>query len=195
MFQDSDGGRYTYRHQGNYLCTGIGIQKMVHPESGAGNYFHQVRFPYPYIRLSDLYLMRAEARNAYSGPGTEVWSDVNKVRRKYGIKDVEYAWSSEYAKTKDKHKDPDGMLEIILQERSIEFAFEGIHYWDMVRYKKAVNAFSEPITGWNTRGENAEDFFILQPIQYRRFSVTSYLWPIPLNEMNINSNLINNPDW
>jgi hypothetical protein len=195
MFQDTDGGRSTYRHQTNYLCTGIGIQKLVHPESGAGNYFHQVRFPYPFIRLSDLYLMRAEARNAISGPGPDVWADVNKVRRKYGIKDVEVAWSSEYAKTKDKHKEPDGMLEIILQERSIEFAFEGIHYWDMVRYKKAVNAFSESITGWNTKGANAEDFFILQPVQYRRFSVASYLWPIPVDEMNINSNLINNPEW
>jgi hypothetical protein len=168
---------------------------MVHPESGAGLYFNQVRFPYPFIRLSDLYLMRAEARNEYSGPGQEVWEDVNKVRRKYGIPDVQIAWGSNYAKTKNKHTDPIGMRDIILHERSIEFAFEGIHYWDMVRYKRATTAFSEPITGWNTTGTDAEDFFQLRQIQYRRFSLASYLWPIKTDEMNINSNLINNPEW
>lgn len=195
MFQNTPGGRNTRKNETDYFCTGIGIQKMVHPESGAGLYFNQVRFPYPFIRLSDLYLMRAEARNEYSGPGQEVWEDVNKVRRKYGIPDVQIAWGSNYAKTKNKHTDPIGMRDIILHERSIEFAFEGIHYWDMVRYKRATTAFSEPITGWNTTGTDAEDFFQLRQIQYRRFSLASYLWPIKTDEMNINSNLINNPEW
>jgi hypothetical protein len=58
-----------------------------------------------------------------------------------------------------------------------------------------MTEFSKPITGWNTAGRNAEDFFLLRSIQYRRFSRASYLWPIPLGEMNINSNLKNNPGW
>jgi hypothetical protein len=196
MFRDTYGGLSTKNNQDDYFCTGIGIQKMVHPESGAGHYFSRVRFPFPFIRLADLYLMRAEARNEYEGPGQRVWDDVNAIRERVGIRKVEDVWADPlYAKTPNRHTDPIGMREIILEERAIEFAFEGIHYWDMVRYKKATSEFSQPITGWNARGQNAEDFFLLFPIQYRRFPLSSYLWPIPVGEMNINSNLVNNPGW
>jgi hypothetical protein len=197
MFHDTYGGRNTKNNVDDYFCTGIGIQKMVHPESGAGWYFAQTRFPYPHIRLADLYLMRAEARNEYNeGPDQQVWDDVNQVRRRAGIPDVEVVWAdSQYAKTLNKHTSLSGMRDIILQERSIEFAFEGIHYWDIVRHKRATTEFSQPITGWNVRGTTAEDFFMLVPIQFRRFPLASYLWPIPVGEMNINSNLVNNPGW
>jgi hypothetical protein len=196
MFLDSYGGRSTKNNHNDYFGTGIGIQKMVHPESGAGHYFSRVRFPFPFIRLADLYLMRAEARNEYEGPGPQVWADVNKIRRRAGIRDVEDVWADPiYAKTLNKHTNPTGMRDIILQERAIELAFEGIHYWDMIRYKRATTAFSQMITGWNVWGKTAEDFFILLPAQYRRFPLASYLWPIPVGEMNINGNLVNNPGW
>jgi hypothetical protein len=196
MFRDTYGGRRS-RNPDNYFGTGIGIQKMVHPESGSGLAFSQVRFPYPYIRLADLYLMRAEARNEYyEKPDQQVWDDVNAIRSRTGLRDVEDVWAdSRYARTLDKHTTHLGMRDIILQERAIEFAFEGIYYWDMVRYKKATSTFSQPITGWNVLGATAEEFFTLFPVHYRRFPLSSYLWPIPLKEMNINSNLINNPGW
>jgi hypothetical protein len=197
MYQDTPGGRRTDKNQENYFSTGIGIQKMVHPESAAGHYFTQTRFPYPYIRIADLYLMRAEARNEYEeGPSQQVWDDVNIVRRKYGIPDVEVVWANpSIAKTHNKHATYTGMRDIILQERAIEFAFEGIHYWDMVRYNKATTEFSQPITGWNVNGRKRADFFLLRTIQYRRFPRSSYLWPISVNEINTNSNLVNNPGW
>jgi hypothetical protein len=197
MFLDKPGGRNTTKNVDNYLCTGIGIQKMVHPESASGHYFTQTRFPYPFIRLADLYLMRAEALNEYQDePDRKVWDDVNKIRSKYGIPDVDKAWADgRFAITLNKHKSKTGMREIIHQERAIEFAFEGIHYWDMVRYNKATTVFSQPITGWNIGGRSAKDFFLLRTVQYRRFPRSSYLWPISVGEMNINSNLVNNPGW
>jgi hypothetical protein len=197
MFRDKPGGRNTSKNVDNYLPTGIGIQKMVHPESAAGHYFTQVRFPYPFIRLADLYLMRAEAWNELlDEPDARVWEDVNKIRRSYGIRDVDDVWAdARYAKTLNKHKTKSGMRDIILQERGIELAFEGIHYWDMVRYNKATTVFSQPVTGWNINGTKRADFFLLRTIQYRRFPRSSYLWPISVAEMNTNSNLINNPGW
>ncbi|MDR2382378.1 MAG: RagB/SusD family nutrient uptake outer membrane protein [Prevotellaceae bacterium] len=196
MFRDTDGGMNTSNNQGDYFCTGIGIQKMVHPESSAGWGFIQVRYPCPYIRLADLYLMRAEARNEYYGPGPEVWEDINLIRRRAGIREVQDVWADpQYAKTLNKHQTQLGLREIILDERAIELSFEGIHYWDMVRYKKAVTEFSQPITGWNVYGQTAADFFILLPIEYRRFPLSSYLWPISVDEMNINGSLVNNPGW
>jgi hypothetical protein len=197
MYQDTPGGQNTQKNVENFFPTGIGIQKMVHPESAAGHYFTQTRFPYPFIRLADLYLMRAEAKNELSDkPGQDVWDDVNKIRSQYGIPDVDDVWAdATFAITPNKHTTKTGMRDIILHERSIELSFEGIHYWDMVRYNKATTVFSQPVTGWNTSGRKRGDFFLLRTIQYRRFPRSSYLWPISVAEMNTNSNLINNPGW
>lgn len=202
MFLNEPGGRYTsptttnYSSE-NYLCSGIGVQKMVHPESASGQYFTQTRFPYPFIRLADLYLMRAEALNEYQEqPDGQVWEDVNRIRRQYGIPDVNEVWANpSLAVTLNKHTTKAGMRDIILQERSIELAFEGIHYWDMVRHNRAITEFSQPIKGWNTNGRTPNDFFLLRTVQARRFPRSSYLWPISVGEININSNLINNPGW
>jgi hypothetical protein len=198
MFLNKAGGRNTSKHPDNYLCTGIGIQKMVHPESASGHYFMQVRFPFPFIRLADLYLMMAEALNEYNdNPDPEVWGYINAIRRLYGIPDVQDSWGTEknWSLTPNKHTTKSGMRDIILQERAIEFAFEGIHYWDMVRYNKATTVFSQPITGWNISGKDKEEFYYLRTIQYRRFPRSSYLWPISVAEMNTNGNLVNNPGW
>lgn len=65
----------------------------------------------------------------------------------------------------------------------------------MVRHKKAVSEFSAPIYGWNRSGGNAENFFKLEIKQTRKFSITDCLWPISLDEMNTNGNLIQNPGW
>jgi hypothetical protein len=197
MFQDSPGGRSSKTNVENFFCTGIGIQKIVHPESAAEHYFSQVRFPYPFIRLADLYLMRAEAWNEYlDAPDEKVWNDIDTVRSRAGIRKVTDVWAdSRYAINLNKHTTKSGMRDIILRERSIELAFEGIHYWDMVRHKRAINEFTRPITGWNPGATKAEDFFTQRTVQFRRFPRSSYLWPLSVDEMNINSNLVNNPGW
>jgi hypothetical protein len=82
-----------------------------------------------------------------------------------------------------------------LQERGIELAFEGSRYWDIIGYKRAETEFSKPILGWNDRGATAQTFYILESKQYRRFTPTNYLWPIDLKELNVNSNLKQNPGW
>jgi hypothetical protein len=194
MLYNGEGGRHASTFPDEYLATGIGIQKLVHPESGSGWYFWQVNFPYPIIRLADLYLMKAEALNEYKDkPDKEVWDAINIVRRRAGIPDVEVAWTN--AKTANKHTTQSGMRDIILQERGIELSFEGSRYWDMVRHKRAVNEFSTPILGWNTLGLTGRTFFILEPKQTRKFTVMNYLWPLDLDEMNTNKNLIQNPGW
>jgi hypothetical protein len=197
MFMGQDCGRgIGQRPTQCFYTTGIGMQKLVHPQSSAGQSFRTMYFPYPIIRMADLYLMKAEALNEFSGPSQDVYDALNVVRRRAGIPDVEKVWSDpNLARTVDKHKNQLDLREIILQERGIELAFEGSRYWDMVGYKRAVNEFSRPIMGWNDRGATAQAFFTLESKQPRRFIPTNYLWPIDLKEMNINSNLIQNPGW
>jgi hypothetical protein len=185
-------------HSTDYLCTGVGIQKLVHPESkSAGQMI--IRFPYPVMRMADLYLMKAEALNETGAPMTEVWREINRVRRRAGIPDVEKVWSNPSLvrpESLNKHEDREGMREIILTERSVELAFEGGNrFWDMHRYKKATAEFSAPVMGWDHTGFDAERFFIIKVKQTRRFLVRDYLWPLRAYDLEVNSNLVQNPGW
>ncbi len=197
MYGRSDGGYNSAQHSTDFYETGIGVKKFVHPESKSGAWQRTIKYPYPIIRLADLYLMKAEALNEYnSAPTEEVYEAINVVRRRAGIPDVQDVWSDAYiVRNVDKHKTKEGMRDIILHERGIELAFEGRRFWDMIRTKRAVMEFSTPIWGWNYQGETGAEFFNLEVKQSRRFTITDHLWPIDLNEMNTNSNLIQNPGW
>jgi hypothetical protein len=184
--------------QTDFFWTGIGVQKFVHPESKSGSWIRQIHFPYPIIRMADLYLMKAEILNELNGPGQEVYNEINKVRQRAGIPNVEDVWSdpdlcnSLYL---NRHLTRDGLREIIMRERSIEFAFEGSRYWDVVRYKRGPSEFNTPVTGWRGNAYGVQNFFRLEVKHRRRFLNRNYLWPISLNEMNTNANLIQSPGW
>jgi len=182
----------------DFFWTGIGVQKFVHPESKSGSYIRQQHFPYPIIRMADLYLMKAEALNELSGPSQQVYDEIDKVRLRAGIPRVETVWADANicaGTYLNRHLTKEGLRDIILQERSIELAFEGSRYWDMVRYKKAVSEFNTPTTGWVGNAYGQQNFFRLEVKQRRRFLDRNYLWPISLNEMNTNANMIQNPGW
>jgi hypothetical protein len=196
MYNGSDGG-YNPAFPNNYYASGIGIKKFVHPENQSGAWQRIILGPYPIIRLADLYLMKAEALNEYNeAPTQEVYEMINLVRRRAGIPDVQTVWSNPaLTRTVNRHLAKEGMREIILQERANEFAFEGLRFWDMHRHKRAVREFSTPAMGWTPLGATAQTFFVLEAKQTRKFTVRDCLWPIDLNEMNTNGNLIQNPGW
>lgn len=197
MMSGTNGGYNPSVNATDFFGSGIGLQKMVHPESRSSNWQRQVKFPYPIIRMADLYLMKAEVLNEIKGsPDQEVWDAINVVRERAGIPNVEEVWSnSSLTRTPNKHRDKAGMRDIILHERSVEFAFEGIHFWDMLRHKRAHIEFSTPIQGWYYKGTTPSTFFVLSVIQARRFTIRDYLWPIDLNELNTNGKLSQNPGW
>jgi hypothetical protein len=198
MFGGTDGGYMPATSQRDWFWTGIGVQKFVHPESKSGNWTRQMKFPYPVIRMADLYLMKAEILNEIQGPGKPVWDEINRIRQRAGIPNVEEVWSDPLLVGSDvinSHLDKDGMRDIILRERSIELAFEGSRFWDMHRYKRAVTEFNSPVLGWKGNEYGATLFFEIEPKQARRFLARDYLWPISIEELNTNANLIQNPGW
>jgi hypothetical protein len=126
-FYSAGYGGFSTNFQYYFLCTGIGVQKLIHPESKSGRSERDVKFPYPVIRMADLYLMKAEILNEYlDAPNQEVYDAINKVRQRAGIPDVETVWSNTLLlnpRSLNKHLSKDGMRDIILQERRIELAF------------------------------------------------------------------------
>ncbi len=197
MYAGSDGGFNSSQHSTDFYETGIGVKKFVHMESKSGHWARTLKYPYPIIRLADLYLMKAETMNEYyDAPTQEMYDVINKVRERAGIPEVEQVWAdASIVSTVNKHKTKEGFRDIILRERGVELAFEGSRFWDMIRTKRAVMEFSTPVWGWTYTGSTGASFFNLEVKQPRRFTITDCLWPIDLNEMNTNSNLVQNPGW
>jgi hypothetical protein len=200
MFYEADCG--VIPSQGTWInATGIGVQKIIHPQSlnSVSDLSRRVMYPHPLLRFADLLLMKAEAMNEYYGPSPEVYELVDEIRTRAGIPTLEEAYTNTAWVTdaaRNKHLTQEGMREIIQNERGNEFAYErGIGFWDQMRWKKAVTRYSNPVWGWNVRGRDAGTFFEQTIVQGRKWSISDCLWPIKQSEMESNANLIQNPGW
>lgn len=182
---------------GDYLITGYGLKKIVHPDSEGDTYDKLIRYPFPIIRLSELYLNLAEALNELNGPNQQVYDALNVVRDRAGVPNVQDSWSdSSLTSEPGKHTDQVGLREIIRQERLIELCFEGHRYNDIRRWKLGLEYFSTPVKGWSVDEDNESDFYSVIDVGLRAFnSPRDYLHPISFNELNINPNLVQNPGW
>lgn len=195
-YNEFPGGRGS-QHTTDFYWTGIAVKKLVHPESGTGHWARVVKFPYPIFRLSDLYLMYAEAYNELNGPGQPAYDYLDKVRATGGLRKIEDVWSdATVVKTPGKHLTKEGLRDIIHRERIIELSFEGHKYFDVLRWKEASRYFLTPMKGFNTTGVDPEQFYVLMTLQPRVWQTPrDYLMPIPLWDINRNPNLVQNPGW
>jgi hypothetical protein len=182
---------------GDYLVTGYALKKLVHQDSEGDAYNKSITYPWPMMRLSELYLNYAEALNEFSGPSTEVYEVLNKIRERAGIPTIQDAWSNvTYAKNLNKHTNKDGLREIIQQERMIELAFEGHRYYDIRRWKLAEKYFTTPIKGWSVDEDSEANYYQIMDVSQRSFNTPrDYLQPISFTELSRNPKLIQNPGW
>jgi len=180
----------------SYSTTGYTPKKLVNFNNiiGSGNTYTIQAYPWPVIRLADLYLLYAEALNEVSGPGAEVYEYIDTVRARAGIPSVEESWST-YSRNPNQYQTKDGLRKIIHQERLIELAFEGKRFWDLRRWKEAVNELNQPITGWDLDQESAEGYYRERLIFNQTFSTRDYLWPLNENTLLANDKLVQNPGW
>lgn len=182
-----------------YSITGYFTKKLVNYENRivSGN-ISVIGYTFPIVRLSDLYLMHAEAANEVkSAPDAEVYEYIQKVRHKAGLdanSDLVTTWAT-HSNNPSKPTTKEGMREIIRQERRIELSFEGQRYWDIRRMKLAGDYFAKPIRGWNIVATDTEGFYQIKNIHFRDHLLKHYLWPISEDELLRNSKLIQNPGW
>lgn len=187
-------GRFGYTS--DYLTTGYSLKKLVHPDSEGDTYNKLVNYPWPLIRLSELYLNYAEAMNEAYGPSQEVYDALNNIRDRAGIPTVEEAWNSAESATPGKHTSQIGLRDIIRHERLIELAFEGQRYNDLRRWKIAEDYLSTPVRGWSVNETDEANFYNVIDVGLRSFnSPRDYLHPISFEELSINPNLVQNPGW
>lgn len=194
FLQTKNSDRAGYGFYNAYSETGYYVKKLVSPESTTNGSVIWREYPWPEIRLADLYLMYAETLNE-TDDRTLALQYVDTIRARAGLRGVENSWVA-FSKNPAKFGSKDGLREIIHQERLIELAFEGHRFWDLRRWKKAAEIMNQSITGMNIRAETAESYNLEIEVYQQRFvSPRDYLWPIDIDELRKNPNLVQNPGW
>ncbi|MBB6463160.1 RagB/SusD family nutrient uptake outer membrane protein [Flammeovirga kamogawensis] len=145
-------------------ATRYGIQKYIRKELGLytdGNKNFMI------LRYADVLLMYAEAKNELNGPSAEVFNALSQVRRRVNMPDVDNTLNQEQLREEIRH------------ERRTELAFEGLRYFDELRWKTAKNDFENNVI-----------------FHERNFDENKhYWWPLPQTEIDRNPNLSQNPGW
>lgn len=178
--------------------TGMKAMKLVNPEttltgSAQTSTFNYVPYPFPLLRLADLYLMYAEAANEAGDPDGDAIHYIDLVRERAGLKGVVESWNNSTNPNKPTTKD--GLRLIIQQERDIELAFEGHNFWDIRRWLKLESVNNQPITCWDTEGKTPETFYTETVRKRPNFKKKDYLWPIAQESMVKNPALVQTKGW
>jgi hypothetical protein len=121
--------------------------------------------------------MYAEAKNETDGPTTDVYNAVKQIRGRAGLVDLTAGLSKE------------DMRRNIWLERFREFPGEGMLYFDVRRWGTATS--NDPVFGLN---HDVLDFKG-DRLFTKAFAERDYLWPIPAQEIEINTILTQNPGW
>lgn len=175
----------------NYSPTGYLNKKGVAPLLDQSRLQVSVNYPWPVIRLSELYLNYAEALIEYGEDFGTAKEYIDKVRTRAGIPTIDESWAPIGGAN-----DQNTLREIVRQERTIELYLENHRFWDLRRWQIADQYLDQNAKGMNIQGETDEEFFQVTEVQFpRNFSQRNYLMPIPQAEINKNELLIQNPGY
>ena len=186
-----DGNCGRKNRNNNYSPTGFLNKKGIHPDNQcARNSITLNKYPWPLIRLSELYLGYGECL-AECGDAQGAMEAINPIRLRAGIPTVQDSW-----KIVGKTPSAKEMVDIVRQERQIELYLENQNFWDMRRWKLADKYFNHKHTGMNINGNSVEAFSHETEVPFlRTFQDNHWLLPIPAQDVNNNHNLVQNPGY
>ena len=136
------------------------------------------RFPFNYpdyntiiYRYAYVLLGYAESQNEAAGPDASVYNAVNAVRNRAGMPSLPAGL------TKDQMRDA------VRHERRVEFAGENQRFEDLLRWKTLKQALQNRGINNGRQGGTVN------------FADFRYLWPIPIEEIRANPNIVQNPGY
>lgn len=195
----SMGGGQNWRWAGMGY-SGIGQRKHAQDHlNELQNKFYQC----PLLRLPEIYLNIAEAMNELGKAtqkdkfGRDAYDYINLVRNRVDVKGI----------TPDQDAPGVDLREAILRERALEFGYEEVRYYDIVRWmhkdylEKPLRRLETYPVGKKVGGQYREfRFEIIEGMVNKRVWVEKwtnryYLCPIALDEINKKYGLIQNPGW
>lgn len=116
-------------HAGN--AGDFGLKKYTDVGDGTNGLGFAIN--YKIIRYGEILLLKAEAENELDGPTTAALNPLNRIRLRASLADVDA--------TNNPGLDKDMLRDIIMHERRIELAYEGVRYYDVIYRNKASEVF------------------------------------------------------
>ena len=141
--------------------------------------------PWIYLRYAEVLLNYAEAQNEASCPDASVYDAINLIRERAGMPDLPVGLTQAT------------MRDAIRRERQVELAFEEHRFYDVRRWKIAIDTENEPAYGVNiTKNGNTLTFEKKVALDGRKFEEKHYWLPIPRAEILSSGNkLEQNPSY
>ncbi len=179
-------------------CSGYILKKYIHKSIYWNNTTKTISYKtmtFPLIRLAELYLNYAEADFEYTGSlsGASL-NYLNKIRARAGLPNFQDSWALAGGIPAS-----DQLRDVVHQERTIELMMEGRRYFDLRRWGAAAAELGKTPKSWNLKGKTAADFY--KVINMLESGVRVYQNPrtnwlaIPIEELNKNPNMVQNPGY
>lgn len=145
------------------------------------------------FRLADFYLLYAEAMNEVDPANPLIIEYIDRIRERAGIPklaDIKPEIAGDQA----------AQRAAIQSERRLELCTEGNRYFDVRRWmiaEKEEHRQGGEFHGMNMFGEkgNKQEFYQRTSIEKRIFDRKMYLYPIPLSQVQMSKQMIQNPLW
>lgn len=146
--------------------------------------------PFTFIRYAEVLLNKAEACALASTKDEAAANDaVRAIRARVGLPYSNKAGSELWA--------------AIRQERKVELAYEGLHYWDLRRWGVAPNNYPDGLAGYQQHGLKIEDngdgtftyTYVSVDERDRNFAQKLERFPLPESELNSNKLVDQYPEW
>lgn len=135
------------------------------------------------IRYAEILLNYAEAQIAL-GNDDEGRKYINMVRSRAGLPDL----TTSLAGT--------DLMDKLRNERTVELSFEEIYFFDVRRWKLAEELVGQPLMKMDITKTGTNQFtFEVNEMEDREWRPAFYYLPIPLDEINKNPNLRQNPGY
>jgi len=175
--------------------TGYYLKKYVREDINIfGVNSNQKEHAWVTFRLAEVYLSLAEAINEAYGPtdpagfSMNATDALNAIRTRTAVGMPTLIGLSQ-----------EELRSAIIRERQVELAFEDHRFWDVRRWRLHdtgnANAVTEDVYGIEISNDNGALSYNIKIVDDRVWEDNMYLYPIPYNETNINSNLGQNPGW
>jgi starch-binding outer membrane protein, SusD/RagB family len=129
--------------------------------------------PWIYLRYAEVLLNYAEAKNEVSGPDASVYEAINLIRQRAGMPDLPAGLSQS------------DMRDRIRNERQVELAFEEHRFYDVRRWKIAMETENEPAYGISITKDGSNNLTYARKIALdgKKFEEKHYWLPIPRTEI------------
>lgn len=170
--------------EGNTPNTGFGVMKYLDPNANNFNWFSESTTDYLIFRYGEILLNFSEAAFEL-GKSADALNAINQIRDRAGIARLTAV---------DREK--------IRHERKVELAFENHRYWDLRRWRTAVQSLTRTYSGIRyiydaPSGKYRLDFIdnIDGRAKTPTFPEKNYYFPVGQSRIAANPNLVENPGY